>query len=303
MIEFSAKEMHFPTIYPNPELLNSITAASAQTTPAKVKDVLGELRLPNACDDKPYLFGCMVLSFDGKMGFKNDPEGTLISKENRFDTAGALTDFWMMNVCRCYADAVIMGTGTLRARLHKLWYAQVLDEDLVKARAELSKQGANPQSLIASIDGKDLPLEAQILSHTPAPIVFTSLQGARYLQENLQRENRMMQPGEDLRCDASEIRIVAAGEDRPNTKEILKQLRAGGLEHISVEAPGYVWHLLQEQCLDEYFLNYSGVMAGGDQFLGGASAFGTENHPHVALLMLGYHKGFIFTRQKILYNM
>ncbi len=32
-----------------------------------------------------YLYGCMVLSFDGKMGFPDDPEGTLISKENRFD--------------------------------------------------------------------------------------------------------------------------------------------------------------------------------------------------------------------------
>ena len=48
--------------------------------PEKIRTVLGELRFPAPPEERPYLYGCMVLSFDGKMGFPDDPEGTLISK-------------------------------------------------------------------------------------------------------------------------------------------------------------------------------------------------------------------------------
>jgi len=113
---FSVEEMGFPVHYPNPELLSALTADSPMETPEKVKAVLGELKFPPAPADRPYLYGCMVLSFDGKMGFPDNPEGTLISKENRRDPIGGKTDFWIMNVCRAYADGVILGTGTLKAR-------------------------------------------------------------------------------------------------------------------------------------------------------------------------------------------
>ena len=156
---FCADDMKFPTVCPNPELLAALTAGSSLRTPDKVRRVMGELVFPQPPEERPYLYGCMVLSFDGKMGFPDDPEGTLISKENRFDPVGGKTDFWIMNVCRAYADAVILGTGTLKARMHKVWYAEVSDPDLVEARPGLGKRTGQPLNIVASIDGRDVPME------------------------------------------------------------------------------------------------------------------------------------------------
>lgn len=301
MADFSAVKMQFPVFYPNPDMLRELTAGCCTPTPEKVRQVLGELVFPAPKEQRPYLYGCMVLSFDGKMGFVDDPEGTLISKENGFDPDGALADFWMMNVCRAYADAVILGCGTLKARLHKLWYAEIADPDLVRARGTLGKTGEEPLSVIASVDGRDLPLEAKILDRDPAPLILTSLPGAAYLEKNLGRACRRYGGGSLLETSGT-IRIVAAGNGPPDTEQLMHMLWLGGVRHASVEAPGYIWHLMGEQLLDEYLLNYSGVMAGGSQILGATRPFATKQHPHAALLSLGYHRGFIFTRQKMLYS-
>lgn len=301
MPQFDAQQMHFPVVYPEEALLRELTAGRTCPTPEKVKAVLGELCFPAPPPTRPYLYGCMVLSFDGKMGFADDPEGTLISKENHHDPDGALADFWMMNVCRAYADAVILGCGTLRARLHKLWYASIADPELAAARPQLGKAGEEPLSVIVTADGRDLPLNAQILDRRPAPAILTSLPGAAYLQEALGRPCKLY-AGEDLREPQSEICILAAGGGPPDTPALLQMLRQGGVQHASVEAPGYIWHLISEGLLDEYLLNYSGVLAGGGQALGTAAPFTAKHHPHAALLALGYHRGFIFTRQKLLYG-
>ncbi len=108
---FSVEELHIETISPSPVLFEKVRGESLMKTPEKIKAVLGELPLPEPSDKRPYLYGCMVLSFDGKMGFADDPEGTLISKMSLFDRKGADLDFWIMNVCRTFADGVIFGTG------------------------------------------------------------------------------------------------------------------------------------------------------------------------------------------------
>ena len=298
-MEFDAGKMHFPVYYPQPALLDAIRQSSNQVTPEKVRQVLGEFVFPSPPPERPYLYGCMVLSFDGKMGFSDNPEGHLVSKENHYDPVGAETDFWMMNVCRAYADAVILGTGTLKARLHRLWFAEVSDEDLVAARKGLDKKTPQPYNIIASVDGEDVPAESQILDIKPAPLIITSLAGAQRLQERLDRPTQIVTQPFDPAATSNGIKIVAAGEERPDTQKLFALLRASGLQHISVEAPGYIWHLIGQGLLDEYLLNYSGVMAGGVQAVGTQAPFTTENHPHAALLSIGFHKGFVFTRQKL----
>ena len=300
---FDAAQMRFPVFYPNPALLAELTADSPMKTPEKVRQVLGELVFPTPTEDRPYLFGCMVLSFDGKMGFYDNPEGTLISKENRFDPVGGKTDFWIMNVCRTYADGVILGTGTLRARMHKLWYAQIADPDLVEARRDLGKPTGEPLNLVASIDGKDVPVEHPIFHQlTPKPLILTSLSGAAYLQAAFEQPVRVVTQPQDLIGGREVLQIVAAGEDTPDTAALLALLRQSGLRYLSVEAPGYIWQLIRENLLDEYLLNYSGVMAGGTVAVGTWAGYTAEHHPHAALLSVGYHPGFLFTRQKLIYN-
>ena len=289
-------------ISPNPELLAEICAGSSMQTPDKVRDVLGELVLPEPSEEKPYLYGCMVLSFDGKMGFQNNPEGTLISKMNTFDPKGADLDFWILNVCRTYADAVIFGTGTLRARMQKLWYAQIFDEELMGARKELGKKTDVPVSIIASVDGRDIPFEHATFSMNPAPVILTSLDGADYVMKNIGRACRVITEPEDLLCESDTVRILAAGKEQADTALLMPLLRKCGLKHVCVEAPSYIWLLIRGGYLDEYFLNYSGVYAGGSTAIGGFAPCTAEDHPHAALLSAGFTPGFVFTRQKVIRN-
>lgn len=299
---FCAEEMKFSVVCPDPALLASLTAGNGLRTPEKVREVMGELVFPAPPRERPYLYGCMVLSFDGKMGFPDDPEGTLISKENRYDPMGGKTDFWIMNVCRAYADAVMMGTGTLKARMHKVWYAQISDPELTAARADLGRQGAEPLSIVVTLDGTDVPLEHPTFSMEEKPLIMTSKAGWRYLQEHMPQPVRLVEQPEDLRRDRSAIQVLAAGEEQPDTASLLQLLRACGLEYISVEAPGYIWQLIREERLDEYMLNYSGVMAGGNTALGTWAGQSVDSHPHAALLSVGWHKGFLYTRQKLIYD-
>ena len=299
---FSVRELQIDPHYPSPALFEEIRARSAMATPEKIKAILGEVPLPEPSDKRPYLYGCMVLSFDGKMGFADDPEGTLISKMNLFDRKGADLDFWIMNVCRTFADGVIFGTGTLKARMHKLWYAQIFDPDLMEARRELGKKTSVPLSLIISTDGHDIPFEHATFSMDPAPLILTSLKGASYIRETLDRPCRVITKPEDLLCESSQVRLIAAGDEIADTDALLALLRKSGLKHVSVEAPGYIWLLIKKERLDEYFLNYSGVYAGGTTAPGGALPFGANQHPHAALLAAGFTEGFVFTRQKLIYE-
>ena len=118
----------------------------------------------------------MVLSFDGKMGFPDDPEGTLISKENRFDPVAE--QIWIMQVCRAYADGVILGAGTLRARMRKMWCSEIADPDLIQARPALGRKGEAPLALIPSVDELDVPVEHAIFTRSEQPVILTSAQGA-----------------------------------------------------------------------------------------------------------------------------
>ena len=299
---FTSEELRFPVFYPNPDMLSEIRANCGIEPPEKVRAIMGDLVFPNAPPDRPYLYGCMVLSFDGKMGYTDNPEGHLISKANTFDPSGATADFWGWNVCRTYADAVILGCGTLWARIDKPWSAQIADPDLIEARKGLHKRTSDPLSMIATLDGTDVPLQHAILDMYPRPVILTSRKGARYLSEHLGRESRICEASCDLFEDDGVIKILCAGEERPDTPAILYMLRQSGIAYVSVEAPGYIWNLISECLLDEFLLNYSGVMVGGKHVMGANVPYTVENHPHAALLSVGYHKGFLYTRQKLLYQ-
>lgn len=260
------------------------------------------LDFPEAPPDRPYFYGCMVLSFDGKMGFCDDPDGTLISKLNMADPKGAAEDFRILNLCRCYSDGVIIGTGTLKARNDRLWYAQIKDEGLREYRRTLDKKTETPLSLIVSYNGKDIPFDNPIFQMDPAPVILTSRMGADIVKEKLERRTRTITTPENLLSDDDILRIVAAGDEAVDTRELMKLLKDCGICHACVEAPGYIWQLIEESMLDEYFLDYSGVMAGGIMTLGDKMPFKSGLHPHAELVSIYNTKGFIFTRQRLLYK-
>jgi riboflavin biosynthesis pyrimidine reductase len=127
----------------------------------------------------------MVLSLDGKMAFPDNPQGPVVASANSIYPDGGLTDFWILNVLRAHADAIIVGAKTLTSEPDLV--LACLDPDLVSERKEkLGKENAFPLSIIVSLDGRDVPLTHSIFSVPEIQtIIATSHEGGLFLREKL----------------------------------------------------------------------------------------------------------------------
>ena len=69
------------------------------------------------------------------------------------------------------------------------------------------------------------------------------------------------------------------------------------------ESPTYTAALMAKGCLDEYFIDYSLVYAGGAFTPGKIFPQGAQDHAHGEFISVGIHdKNFLFTRQKLVYG-
>lgn len=309
LFDFPVEKIKISPCYLNREVLDQWREISPEkAVPEKVKQVYGEVYFPPAPDSRPYTISSLVLSMDGRIGFQGQAAGPLIAKGNNLDPDGALADFWVLNMLRTYADAVIVGARTLQ--VEKDGYAWICDGDLVRDRMKLlGKKNVAPINIVASYDGTDIPIDHQIFKCSDLKVwIATSPRGAEYLQKVLPYALHIVssplhgQPVANEGDDA--IPVIVTGRDKStDTKELLKALRLLGIERVLAESPTFVWHLLSTQQLDEIFWNFSGVLAGGSVLLGQGGAFTLEDHPHCELLFLGRHRSnFIFTRQKVCYT-
>lgn len=285
----------------------------------KIKAAYTELSFPPAPAERPYLISSVVLSADGKMAFEDVSDGPAIAKQNRFDPDGALADFWILNALRASSDAVIIGAGTLNTE--PTTSGHILDPELVEQRlasreeklAALNRR--HPINLVVSFDGSDIPADHFLFNIDPAeqlPVaIMTSPAGGEYLQTKFSRPVRVYPVFEaraailhDLDPHSGVVPVITTGtENRPDTREFLALLRRLGLQIVLVESPTYTSHLMQLGCMDEAFVNYSMIYAGGVHTPGRSLAFTHDSHPHVKLQALALHSAsFIYTRQRLYYG-
>ena len=84
---------------------------------------------------------------------------------------------------------------------------------------------------------------------------------------------------------------------------LLGLLKSRGMERLLIESPTYTSHLMQYGLLDEYFINYSMLYAGGPITPNTKNPFSSRTHPHARLLTLATHgPDFLYTRQKLYYG-
>jgi riboflavin biosynthesis pyrimidine reductase len=322
-LRFDSGSIRIEPLFRAEEALAEISALSPDRMPQKVCDVYGGLCFPPAPAARPYTFASLVLSSDGKMAFGDDPKGPVIASANKLDPDGALADFWVLNMLRAYADAVIMGARTLQAEPETAAY--VFCGELADDRiAVMRKKSRHPLNVVVSFDGTDIPLDHAVFdSRGLSSMIATSEAGGAYLDKALgKRRRRIFGPyrdaagssGKELSSDLAEIRLamedpevlpvlLTGSGNRPDSGLLLLTLRLTGVERLCVEAPSYMWHLLNNRAMDEMFINYSMLFAGGPASLGAAGPFTSLVHPHVELLMMGIHRrNFIYTRQKLRYD-
>ena len=254
------------------------------------------------------------------MAFTSHPAGPVIAKNNFIDPDGALADFWMLNALRTYSDGIIIGAKTLQTEVHAT--SHVFDKELAKERVEVLGKTPHPWNIIVSFDATDIPFEHIIFNVDPEEkldvVIGTSPQGAKYIAEHCSKPQMMFGPyatSKEVDSDLAHVRkgleenpdkmpiFITGATNRPDSQVLLYLLRQLGLERLLIESPSYNWHLMENKALDEFFINYSMVYAGGTITPGLKAPFTHENHPHAQLLTVGMHKSsFIFTRQKIYYD-
>jgi riboflavin biosynthesis pyrimidine reductase len=319
LFPFPTEKIKIDSVMKQEKHLQKIKSESPDPeTPGKVKDVYGELYFPPAPVDRPYTFGSLVESSDGKIAFPNKPEGPLVAGKNFLDPWGGKADFWVLNMLRAYADCAIIGAKTLQAEPKGT--SHVFCEELAEARVkELGKKGISPWNCIVSFDGTDIPLQHAIFGYEEITVLIgTGPAGAEYLKKEMGDRVTVIGPFADAdavsdddaiqaQWDAAAGKVVvfATGKGtNPDAAALLKCLRFLGVERAIIESPSYLWHLIGFGGMDEIFLNYSSVFVGGKIVLGGFSDFTTEAHPHGRFLQLGTHgEGFLFTRQQFVYGL
>ncbi len=317
LFHYDTADIKIDVLKQNDEALAKIRAASTDVVPQKVKDVYGEICFPGGHADRPYTFASIVLSSDGKMAFPDVPQGPVVASANMLDPAGGKTDFWVLNMLRAYSDGVIIGARTLQNEPDGT--SHIFCEELAAARtAEMGMRARHPVNIAVSFDGTDVPLDHKIFSSNGLQaMVATSEAGLAFLDNALgarphkgfgpfiaARQEDAAAIWKSMQENPETIHVIATGTaDRPDSAVLLALLRQMGMQRLCIESPSYMWHLIQNKSLDEWFINYSMLFVGGNFTPGINAPFTSKKHPHTELLMLGAHKSnFIFTRQRLRYD-
>ncbi len=171
-----------------------------------------------------------------------------VPRANRLIADESDDDRLVMGLLRAAADAILIGSGTLRSSPGGLWTPDSVYPDAAADWAELRRRlGRPPVPALALVTGSGLVDTAHPAFERGA-IVLTTDGGARALAGRLPA--------------ASEV--VTLGEGPPvDLTEALAVLRGRGHGLVAVEAgPHVVGSMLEVGLVDELFLTVSPVLAG-----------------------------------------
>ncbi len=220
--------------------------------PPELVKLYGQLHFPSHPDES-YVFGNFVSTLDGvvTLGQPGKSGGGDISGYNQHDQM-------VMGLLRAIADAVIVGSGTLRAAPRHLWTAQYIYPALADAYQELrSTLGKTqpPLNVIVTAHG-EINLNRPVFQSGEVPVlIVTTPQGAERIHE------------QHL---PSAVQVSAVpGTDVLSVQAILEAVNAvRRCDRILVEAgPQLMGDFLAEHSLNELFLTLAPQIAGRDSSL------------------------------------
>ena len=229
----------------------------------------------------PLVYANFVSSIDGIVAVEGGtaPSGGIISGRNEADR-------FVMGLLRSFADAVLVGAGTVRAEGGKaLW----TPEFIFPAAAEgyrrlrrLLKRDAAPRLVIVTARGELNPADRALQN---GALVLTNAQSAERLRRVL--------PG------ATEVRAVSDA-DRIDTHEIVNLLHADGYSSILTEGgPDLFGQMVKNDQVDQLFLTVSPVLAGqkGDRSYGLIHGVEFGRTPKkMSLVSVRRHESHVFLR-------
>jgi riboflavin-specific deaminase-like protein len=180
---------------------------------------------------RPFTYVNMIASVDGRAAV-----------DGRSDALGDDADLEMLLELRTLADAVLIGSGTLRAE----GYDRLVRAPARRERRRAAGLAEDPLAVVIS-RRLDLPWEAGLFAAPEQPVVLYS------------------------RRDAPEPPPVAAPVevvrlDDPTPAAVLADLHARGVRTVLCEGgPTLNRMLLEAEAVDELFLTVAPLIAGGDE--------------------------------------
>ena len=278
----------------------------------KIKDMYGNFTLGEPLKEYPLTYGSYVMSIDGKIAFEDDEVGPLIAKNNFLDKDGADADFWVLNLLRAAADAIIIGSGTLIKE--PTYSGSTYDIDLI---AEREKNGMTkaPVTAIVTRTGKGIPWKNAVFKTDDIKfIINTSPNGLESVISEIDRDYYVIDLSKSeldntyesaLEKDDRVWIVVTGKESETDADMFLKFMKRAGLVNILVESPSYCHELMKRDLLDEIFINSSCIFVGGSAVSIGSydKSFTSKKHPHAEIRSIKIHKkNFIYTHYIIRKN-
>lgn len=191
-----------------------------------------------------HVYANFVSSIDGIVALEGGtaPSGGIISGRNEADR-------FLMGLLRAFADAVLVGAGTVRAEGGKaLWTPEYIFPAAAEAFAELRRTLKREKAprLVIVCGSTDLNPSERALE--VGALVLTTTACADRLRKVLPR--------------ASEVRAISE-TDPINTDDIFNTLHADGYRTILSEGgPQLFGQLVRDDRVDELFLTFSPVLEG-----------------------------------------
>jgi riboflavin biosynthesis pyrimidine reductase len=213
----------------------------------------GDLSFPRSPEDRPYCIANFVSTLDGVVSFNlpGQSEGAQISNSNEEDR-------FIMGLLRASADAILVGSGTLRAvGPQGTWLPESVypaAKDLYQQyRTEVLRKLEYPLVVIVTGSG-ELDLASAVF-HTPQTrvLILTTEQGKRSLSQN----------GSEA-LTSVQVKTLASAEKGISPSAILTLLRKeAGVELLLLEAgPTLFGEFLAGGLIDELFLTVAPQIAG-----------------------------------------
>jgi len=197
---------------------------------ASAPELLAEVRpRERAPADRPFVFVNMVATIDGRAQVRG-----------RTGELGEAADLEMLLALRALADAVLIGSGTLRAE----GYARLVGSEERRARREAAGLAADPVAVLLS-RGLDLPWDAGLFAAPEQPVlVYTAADAVGAVPET-----------------AAPVEVVRL--ERPAPAAALADLRARGIAALLCEGgPTLNAALLGDGLVDELFLTIAPLITG-----------------------------------------
>jgi riboflavin-specific deaminase-like protein len=180
-----------------------------------------------APEDRPFLYLNMVASVDGRASFEGRTQGL-----------GSETDTLLLTELRALADAVLVGTATVRAE----GYGRMVRNAERVARREAAGLSETPLTVLIS-RSFDLPWDAGLFAAADQPVIVYS--GA----------------GGEPPDVAAPLEVVRMAD--PHPRAVMADLRARGVRALLCEGgPTLNSALLEAGVVDELFLTLSPMLTG-----------------------------------------